>query len=240
MLIPGAGAKAGDEDVLTEPAYVPAHVIRDFLELTGVMEAADMGYPRQKVQLERLEGLFEPLNPWILGWYERADKVSRLYAKDALVHHLLKGTNGPDGKGTPEQRADSIVHTLLDGYASHETGIQRDEARRIGIPVSDCPADVWEPLQSLQDWYDDVLRHQNAGRVLETADGVHVIPARPERQCAQCEEVHEIGRDFNYCPSCGSCFNVQCSQCGRSLRPGWLYCPKCAQPVPRGNEVSAS
>lgn len=229
MLVPSSKA-AEDLPTPSEPAYVPAHVIRDFLEMTGVMDAQD-GYPRQKVHPERLEGLFEPLNPWILGWYERADKVSRRYARDGLLNHLLKGT-GNGESATPADRADKIIHVLLDQYASHEAGIQRGEARRIGLPVSDIPAEVWGKLEALRDWYDDVLNRQNVGRILETTDGVHVVPARPERECANCHERHEVDKGFHYCPSCGSPFNIQCGHCGQALRSGWRYCPSCATPVP--------
>jgi len=237
MLVPSA--KGMDESpVPSEPAFVPAHVIRDFLELTGVMDSLDPAYPRQKVHPERLEGLFEPLNPWILGWYERADKVSRLYAKDGLMNHLLKAEMGDAPVAEREQRANGILHTLLDQYASHEAGIQRGEARRIGIPVSDCPEAAWAKLQEARDWYDDVLEGQNVGRILETSGGVHVIPATPERKCPHCDEVHEIDRNFHYCPSCGNPFNIRCRPCSRGLRTGWRYCPSCAAQVPEAETTT--
>ncbi len=166
MLIPGATPRDGS--MPREPAYVPAHVIRDFLELTGVMDAQDPSYPRPKIHPERLEGLFEPLNPWILGWYERADQVSRLYTRQALVNHLLKSNDPKAEESKLELLADHIVRALLDEHVSHEAGIQRNEARQIGIPARDCPEEVWATLQELQDWYDDVLENQNVGRIMET------------------------------------------------------------------------
>jgi hypothetical protein len=231
MLIP---TKTGDRSTLPpEPAYVPAHVIRDFLELTGVMDPIDPTYPRQKVHLDRLEGLFEPLNPWILGWYERADKVSRLYTQDGLVNYLLKVAKPDAERADLEQQARDITHYLIDQYASHDAGIQRGEARRVGIPVHDCPDDAWAKLQELREWYDEVLTRQNVGRILETSDGFHVVPARPERECNHCNEVHQVDDGpFTFCPSCGSPFNVRCAQCGRSLRTGWQFCPGCATQVP--------
>lgn len=230
MLIPTADSRNGAST--NEPAYVPAHVIRDFLELTGVMDTLDSSYPRPKIHPERLEGLFEPLNPWILGWYERADKVSRLYARRALVSHLLRTANGKAEPAELERLADEIIHVLLDEHASHEAGIQRKEARQIGLPIVDCPDKTWGKLQELQDWYDDVLARQNVGRIMETTDGVHVLPARPERACGHCHEVHQVDADFHYCPTCGCPFNILCRQCGRPLRAGWRYCPKCAEPLP--------
>ncbi len=232
MLVPSSKA-AEDLPTPSEPTYVPAHVIRDFLEMTGVMDVQEGSYPRQKVHPERLEGLFEPLNPWILGWYERADKVSRRYAKDGLINHLLKG-KGAGAPVTLAEQADRIIHVLLDQYASHGAGIHRAEARRIGIPVSDIPPPVWDKLEALRDWYDDVLSRQNVGRILETTDGVHVVTARPERECSHCHERHQVDKGFHYCPSCGCPFNIHCRACERTLRTGWRYCPACATPVLSG------
>jgi hypothetical protein len=243
MLVPTAASKQTEEATPAgEPIHIPAHVIRDFLELTGVMDAADGAYPRQKIHPERLEGLFEPLNPWILGWYERADKVSRLYTRDALVNHLLHVQRSDLSPAERGKLADEITHSLLDHYASHETGIQRTEARRIGIPVTDCPPHVWAKLQQQRDWYDEVIQRQNVGRILETRDGVHVVPARPERECPHCQEVHEVQgfiKGFKYCPSCGSAFERQCKQCGRSLRPGWGFCPECGAAASESPEHNA-
>lgn len=231
MLVPTASSTPGGDLPPGEPVHIPAHVIRDFLELTGVMEPTDLSYPRQKVNPERLEDLFEPLNPWILGWYERADKVSRLYTRDALVNNLLAAQRPDDTDLDREQLADKITHALLDHYASHETGIQRTEARRIGVPVHDCPDDVWAALLQQRDWYDTVIQNQNVGRIMEALFGFHVIPATAERECPHCHDKHEAQPNLNYCPSCGGAFDTRCGQCHRALRPGWKYCPSCAEPV---------
>jgi hypothetical protein len=72
-------------------SFVPSRVIRDFLEWAGVI-VNGRGERESSVDLQRLGQVVEKtLNPWVLGWYERSDKVSRLYATDGLVGHLLNG-----------------------------------------------------------------------------------------------------------------------------------------------------
>jgi hypothetical protein len=225
MLIPMA--ESTDLPWATDvPISVPAHVIRDFLELIGVLEQPANGRPkppRPRVDIGRLESLLKPLNPWILGWYERADKVSRVYANEALVHHLLRGQQDAPAL------ADRIVETLLDHYASHEASITRKEARRIGIPVEDCPADVWAALEKLMDFYERVPI--NIGRVIETTDGFHVIPQHPQGNCRLCSEAFEADPSFRFCPHCGNPLDEQCRSCSGPLSQGWKFCPRCAAPI---------
>jgi hypothetical protein len=225
-LIPGAADGFGPGADDAEPLYVPAHVIRDFLEFTGVVEApaSRPRVDRPKVDAARLEPLLKPLNPWILGWYERADNNSRIYGRVAL-RHLLAGRDDAD------ELAEKIIYALLEGYASHDAGILRGEARRIGIPVQDCPEEVWDLLERISEFYDDVLREQNIGRIIETTDGFHAIPANPRRTCRSCGEATEAQRDFLFCPACGKPFNETCRNCEKSLRVGWKFCPRCGTPT---------
>jgi type IV pilus assembly protein PilB len=36
-----------------------------------------------------------------------------------------------------------------------------------------------------------------------------------------------VGIDFMACPHCGQRLNAGCEKCGRSLQPGWQFCPYC-------------
>ena len=222
ILIPTAQDRTpgGDQTV-----YVPAHVIKDFLEFAGIIDTGNQRDQRAKVNSDGMAILLKHLNPWVIGWYERADKVSREYAHQALVDHLLKGM--PEA----EQKADAIVTVLLETYGSHEASIFRDEARRIGMPVKDCPAAVWKQLERMSDFYDHVLRTQQLGRILETAVGFHALHARPHRTCPSCKEETEVEEGLRYCPNCGKALYEQCRQCQQLLDTGWKFCPKCAAPV---------
>jgi type IV pilus assembly protein PilB len=43
--------------------------------------------------------------------------------------------------------------------------------------------------------------------------------------CPGCQGV--VGVDFMVCPHCGHRLNAGCAKCGRSLQPGWQFCPYC-------------
>jgi type IV pilus assembly protein PilB len=43
--------------------------------------------------------------------------------------------------------------------------------------------------------------------------------------CPGCRTV--VGMDFMACPQCGTRLNAGCMKCGRSLQPGWQFCPYC-------------
>jgi type IV pilus assembly protein PilB len=45
--------------------------------------------------------------------------------------------------------------------------------------------------------------------------------------CSGCGAV--VGIDFIACAHCGVRLNSSCPHCGRSMQPGWNYCPYCAQ-----------
>jgi type IV pilus assembly protein PilB len=43
--------------------------------------------------------------------------------------------------------------------------------------------------------------------------------------CPGCQGA--VGVDFFACPHCGHRLNAGCAKCGRSLQPGWQFCPYC-------------
>jgi type IV pilus assembly protein PilB len=43
--------------------------------------------------------------------------------------------------------------------------------------------------------------------------------------CPGCQAA--VGVDFMACPHCGARLNAGCQKCGRSLQPGWQFCPYC-------------
>jgi Double zinc ribbon/Serine dehydrogenase proteinase len=234
LLIPTADPD-GSAYMPGKPVHIPAHIIRDFLELTGVMESP---YPRPKVDASRLESVMRPLNPWILGWYERADKVSRLYAKAALSGHLLRAHEPNEKKRG--QLADNIITMLLDGYASHEAGILRGEVRAIGIPVSDVSEEIWTTLEKLTDEYDEILLTRNVGRILETTDGFNARAARPTRTCVDCGQRNEVDEGFRFCTACGKVLYRECIRCDQELDDTWRHCPRCGNRTGRTGDPAVA
>jgi uncharacterized OB-fold protein len=43
--------------------------------------------------------------------------------------------------------------------------------------------------------------------------------------CPSCQNA--VGIDFMACPHCGHRLQAGCGKCGRSLQPGWQFCPYC-------------
>jgi predicted RNA-binding Zn-ribbon protein involved in translation (DUF1610 family) len=46
-----------------------------------------------------------------------------------------------------------------------------------------------------------------------------------ETVCVQCHGV--LHSDFLTCPICGTSVANRCHQCGKTLRAGWSFCPRC-------------
>ena len=46
-----------------------------------------------------------------------------------------------------------------------------------------------------------------------------------ETLCATCQGI--LHSDFLTCPTCGTPVANRCPQCGKTLREGWHYCPRC-------------
>jgi len=49
--------------------------------------------------------------------------------------------------------------------------------------------------------------------------------------CPGCQSA--VGVDFMACPHCGHRLNAGCAKCGRSLQPGWQFCPYCTTSTTR-------
>jgi hypothetical protein len=221
MIIPIADTSLFPMD---EPIYLPTHVIRDFLEFAGIIESSPNNQ-RVKVNGDGMAIILKHLNPWVIGWYERSDKATREYAREALVSHLLKGNS------SAKSLAEKIVTVFLETYSSHGATIFRDEARRIGLPVKDCPIAIWKQLERMSDFYDYALRRQRLGRILETSIGFQVRHEKPHRSCPNCKEDTEVEEGSRFCPYCGNPMYDQCRECQALLQPGWKFCPKCSHPA---------
>jgi hypothetical protein len=217
LLLPSAH-EAKDE---SEPVHVPAGVIRDFLELTGVISVP--GTTRRfHVDVKKLESVFKPLNPWVLGWYERATKVSRVYAQEALTEHLLAAS------GEAEERAEKIIDYFIEHYSSHGASIGRSEARKIGLPVLDCPPDVWAALERVTDFYDTVFAQQPIARIVESTQDFQVAFRAGHSPCPTCNVLIPRHREYQYCFNCGTALRTNCQSCNKVISGEWIFCPFCS------------
>lgn len=48
-----------------------------------------------------------------------------------------------------------------------------------------------------------------------------------KKRCISCHKI--IGRDFDYCPYCGTLQSNECLNCGATLQKDFMFCPKCGE-----------
>lgn len=227
MPMPAEAARRGSDG----PVYVPAGVIRDFLEFAGIITTP--GIRNDAVDPARLEHLLKGLNPWIIGWYERATKSARLYARQALLDHLL--AQAADADGVPldadsrSRLADRIVGHLTDYYGSHGASIGRGEARQAGLPVTDTPDPVQRRLDALAAFYGDVCDSQGLAFVVESATAFEAVGARPVVTCPACSEQLQLDPGHRHCSACGAQLQPSCPGCTAPVEPTWAHCAYCGR-----------
>jgi hypothetical protein len=223
LIIPSA--RPGDD----WPGYMhfPAHAVRDFLEFAGVVAPETREERRPVVDLDRLDKVMSfQLNPMLIGNYERADKVSKVYARQALSEHLLRGVTNDDLRA---RRAERIIHALLDRYASHSAGILRNDARALDIPVEDTPPDVWDAMRALREFYLRAMQNQKLARIMETTTWADAGEDRDYILCNACKETVSI---MPYCSNCGTEIFRHCPECQYPARDDWKFCGMCGKPLP--------
>jgi Double zinc ribbon/Serine dehydrogenase proteinase len=218
------GEIGADADAV-ERVWVPAGVVTDLLEFAGLIES-----DRERPGLSEAyrQELMASLTPWRLGWLARQEKISRLYAQEALLNHLLKGEQDA------VDRVDRIVDGLSLGYASHRAGIMRRPAARLGLPVRDCDEDVWRLIRRLL-------------RIYEAADNGEVewileseTQLLQEQQlawaCPSCSAELAADASMRFCVTCGTELFKQCTECGRPIRDEWRFCGGCGSRTDAGQE----
>jgi hypothetical protein len=209
-----------------ETILIPGRVLQDFLELVGVI---DSGRPRPRFNLEAIQPLLRSLTVIRLGFYERAEKISRLYAREALVNYLLRDQDDKDDKAT------RIVNDLMERFASHGAGIMRKPARALGIPVSDTPAEIWQQIVALGEGYraDDQRVEHDQDWTVETDDAQHA-PAAAFVRCERCGTPAALDFELRYCGECGNPLWDECAGCDMVPGSDWKFCRNCGTSIVRG------
>jgi type II secretory ATPase GspE/PulE/Tfp pilus assembly ATPase PilB-like protein len=81
---------------------------------------------------------------------------------------------------------------------------------------------------------DGLAKVREGATSIEDLVRVVEVEAAYETLCTTCQEV--LHADFVTCPTCGTPAAHRCRQCGKTLRPGWAFCPRCRrkddQPTP--------
>lgn len=91
------------------------------------------------------QALFQHVHPLVIGAVDRAESLSIMICRELLSYHI------PD-----EAQAQKIAEVLNSKYPSHSYPILLDEARKIGLVVSEMPRDVNSLLLELNELYSEM------------------------------------------------------------------------------------
>lgn len=123
-------AELGPVDPIIQHPYkpdvrVPARSIKDFFEFLSSTETQKIAVdPQFKTQMSSL------LDPYLIGSYQTALNSSKQIAEKLLKENALKDK--------PQLLVDTAVNKLTEYYYSHSHVIDRQEAREIGLNVTNA------------------------------------------------------------------------------------------------------
>lgn len=95
--------------------------------------------------------ILDKLNPFMIGKYERAVKMSKQYAELLLKDGMLKKKE--------KSTVDAVVQKLSESYYSHGFAIDSKEAKtQLHLNVSGCTPDLWQTIWMLFRLYEVEMR----------------------------------------------------------------------------------
>jgi hypothetical protein len=89
--------------------------------------------------------LFEKIHPLAIGAIQQSYALARLISTKALSTHMDPEAN--------KEKIEQIVDTLSDKFFSHHYLIARQEAKEIGLNVTDADGQLWETMWALYKHY---------------------------------------------------------------------------------------
>ncbi len=87
-----------------------------------------------------MNSVLNKLDPWLIGDYEKALKASRQYAESLLSKYMLKHD---------KEKIKAVTYNLTNGYFSHGYPIGRQEAKEMGLQVTEATGELWETIWEL-------------------------------------------------------------------------------------------
>ena len=93
--------------------------------------------------------LLNKLDPWLIGDYEKTLKASRQYAETLLSRYMLKDY--------PE-RVSNVTKAFTEEYLSHGYPIGRQEAKDLGLNVTEAEGELWELIWQLYLAYEELFQ----------------------------------------------------------------------------------
>lgn len=106
-----------------------------------------------------MKSVLSKLDPWLIGDYEKALKASKQYAESLLSKYMLKND---------KEKIKSVTQNLTNGYFSHGYPIGRQEAKEMGLYVTEASGELWEVIWELYLTYQDMLSDEDCGIFLSS------------------------------------------------------------------------
>jgi len=137
--------------------WIPALSIRNFFEF--VEKTSTETYVPSE-----LFKIFEGLDPWMIGTFERVIEESKESAKFLLSKYMLKNKD--------ETEIDEIVEKLSEKYASHHYAIMREEAKNeLGLNITFLDGEKLNPVWELYKSYKKLAeKSENDIKIFETTN----------------------------------------------------------------------
>jgi hypothetical protein len=121
------------------------------------------------------QALFQHVHPLVIGAVDRAESLSIMLCKELLAHHIFD-----------EAIAESIANALNSKYPSHNYPILMQEAKKIGLNVSQMSPEINALLLELNERYsemgqkattdfDEIRSHSNEILNIWEAPGIQVF-----------------------------------------------------------------
>lgn len=99
-----------------------------------------------------MKSVLSKLDPWLIGDYEKALKASKQYAESLLSKYMLKNHR---------EKIPAVTHALTNGYFSHGYPIGRQEAKEMGLSVTEAVGELWEVIWELYMLYQLMFSGEN-------------------------------------------------------------------------------
>jgi hypothetical protein len=100
-----------------------------------------------------INSVLNKLDPWLIGDCEKALKASKQYAESLLSKYMLK-----DDK----EKIKSVTHNLTNGYFSHGYPIGRQEAKEMGLSITEATGELWDTIWELYLVYQSLFSAENS------------------------------------------------------------------------------
>lgn len=99
-----------------------------------------------------INSILNKLDPWLIGDYEKALKASKQYAESLLSRYMLKNN---------KDKVRTVTQTITNGYFSHGYPIGRQEAKELGLTVTEAVGELWDVIWELYLVYQAMFSGEN-------------------------------------------------------------------------------